>query len=73
MVGATLCLSTNSQFGVSNEEQIRLFKKAGFHGFFTMWDTQVARYKELAHEWTDRSFPVHPPILCIEPPVYPTW
>ena len=66
MVGTTLCLSTNSQFGVSNEEQIRLFKKAGFHGFFTMWDTQVARYKELADELGMLYQSIHAPYLKMD-------
>lgn len=30
-----LCLSVNSTFGVSEAEQIRLFREAGFEGFFT--------------------------------------
>lgn len=63
MIGATLCISTNSQFGVSNEEQIALFKKAGFDGFFTMWDKKVARYKELAEELGMIYQSIHAPYL----------
>lgn len=33
-----LCLGINSQFGLSDIDQIRLFKKVGFEGFF--WDWQ---------------------------------
>lgn len=29
-----LCLSLNSDFGISEEEQIKLLKKVGFDGFF---------------------------------------
>ena len=32
-----LCLSTNSTFGVSEPEQVRLFKEAGFDGFNVLW------------------------------------
>lgn len=50
MWNAKLCLGTNSQFGVSVEEQIRLFKKTGFDGFFTEWseDACVREWKEFA-------------------------
>ena len=63
MVGATLCISTNSQFGISNEEQIKLFKKTGFDAFFTMWDKQVDRYKELADELGMIYQSIHAPYL----------
>lgn len=63
MMGTTLCISTNSQFGLSNEEQIVLFQKAGFDGFFTMWDKQVARYKELADELGMVYQSIHAPYL----------
>lgn len=45
-----LCLGTGSMFEISTEEQIRLFKKVGFEAFFTMWDENVGKYKELADE-----------------------
>lgn len=45
-----LCLGTGSMFGISTEEQIRLFKKVGFEAFFTMWDENIGKYKELADE-----------------------
>ena len=32
-----LCLSVNRQFGIPAEEQIKLFKTAGFDGFFVCW------------------------------------
>ena len=50
MWNAQLCLGTNSQFDVSVDEQIRLFKKVGFDGFFTEWDrnSRVREWKSLA-------------------------
>lgn len=50
MFKTKLCLSTSTQFKLSTEDQIRLFKKSKFDGFFTMWDEHVAEYKELADE-----------------------
>ncbi len=32
-----ICLGISGQFGLSNEEQIPLFKKIGFDGFFSGW------------------------------------
>lgn len=45
-----LCLSTSPSFRISTEEQILLFKKAGFEAFFTMWDENVDKYKKFADE-----------------------
>lgn len=50
MYRTKLCLGTNGQFEISNEEQIRLFKKVGFDGFFTMWDEKLMEYRRLADE-----------------------
>ena len=36
-----ICLATNHQFGISIIDQIKLFKKVGFDGFFTMYDEHV--------------------------------
>ena len=41
MWNQTLCLSVNPQFGVSGEEQIRLFHAAGFDAYFLPWDEGV--------------------------------
>lgn len=32
-----LCLSTNNTFGITEAEQVRLFKRAGFDGFNVLW------------------------------------
>lgn len=48
MYKTRLCLGTNGDFGISVPEQIQLFKKIGFEAFFTMWDENIAEYKELA-------------------------
>lgn len=50
MYRARLCLGTSSQFTITTEEQIRLFKKSGFDAFFTMWDDRLTEYKALADE-----------------------
>jgi sugar phosphate isomerase/epimerase len=52
MWNAQLCLGTSGQFGASVEEQIRLFKKTGFDGFFTGWskNADIEKCKKLADE-----------------------
>ena len=37
MYGQLLALSVNEQFGVNTKTQIKMFKEAGFDGFFTPW------------------------------------
>lgn len=50
MWNVQLCLGTNDQFGAPVGEQIRLFKQAGFDGFFTGWgrDARVGEWRALA-------------------------
>ncbi len=50
MYKTKLCLGTSDGFGISVEEQIKLFKKTGFDAFFTGWDNNLKRYKALADE-----------------------
>lgn len=47
-----LCLGTNDQFELSIPEQIKLFKKIGFDGFFTGYSNRedIAEYRKLADE-----------------------
>ncbi len=47
-----LCLSANLTCGLSTAEQIKLFHKTGFEGFFTEWKsgTPVEEYAALAKE-----------------------
>ena len=47
-----ICLGTSNQFGESVEEQIRLFQKIGFDGFFTGYTNRmdIAKYREIADE-----------------------
>ena len=40
MFGNKLCLGLSKSFGLSYEEQIRLFKKTGFEGFFADWSAE---------------------------------
>lgn len=61
MYKTKLCLGTSSEFGISIEDQIRLFKKVGFEAFFTMWDENIARYKEIAVETGMEYQSVHAP------------
>lgn len=50
MYKTKLCLGTSGQFGISVEEQIRLFKRTGFEGFFTGWDNDLKKYRKVADE-----------------------
>lgn len=47
-----LCLGTSDQYGISVEEQIRLFCRTGFEGFFTDWscNENISTYRRLADE-----------------------
>ncbi len=50
MYKTKLCLGTSSQFELSTEEQIKLFKATGFDAFFTGWDGNITKYRELADD-----------------------
>ena len=50
MYKTKIALGTSGTFGVSAEEQIKMFHKAGFEGFFTGWDKNLKKYRELADE-----------------------
>ena len=50
MYRTRLCLGTNIGYGVSTEEQIRMFRKVGFEAFFTPWDEDLKRYRAVADE-----------------------
>lgn len=50
MYKTKLCLGTSSGFGIPTEEQIKLFNAIGFDGFFTLWDENLKKYRELADE-----------------------
>ena len=58
-----LAISTQPSFDVSVPEQIRLFKEAGFDGFFTMWedDGKIQEYRALADELGMEYQSVHAP------------
>ncbi len=48
MAEQKFCLKVNPQFELSACEQIKLFKKVGFDGFFTAWDENVGEYSKTA-------------------------
>lgn len=50
MYKTKLCLGTSSRFGISTEEQIRLFAKTGFEAVFTSWTPgcDMAYWKKIA-------------------------
>lgn len=50
MYKAILCLGTSSHIEKPVCEQIKMFKKAGFEAFFTMWDENLKEYRRLADE-----------------------
>ena len=58
-----ICLALSGSFGLSNEEQIRLFKKIGFDGFFTGWEygEDIAAYRSLADELSMEYQSIHAP------------
>lgn len=58
-----LCLGINKSFEIEPEEQIRLFKKSGFDGFFVGWESNLKRYRELAEELDMIFQSVHAPFL----------
>ena len=60
-----LCLGTNNQSELSVPEQIKLFKKIGFEGFFTDYPTRedIAEYKKLADELGMIYQSVHAPFV----------
>lgn len=50
MYKTKLCLGTDKGFGISIEEQIRLFRNTGFEAFFTGWDENLKIYRKIADE-----------------------
>ena len=60
-----LILATSTSFGISDEEQIRLFKSIGFDGFFSNWenDGTTEHYAALAKELDMEYQSVHAPFL----------
>ena len=52
MYKTKLCLALSSQFKISGEDQIRLFRKVGFEGFFSGWspNANTAALRSVANE-----------------------
>lgn len=47
-----LCMGTDAAFGIPIKEQIKMFKRIGFEGFFTEWSAEhdISGYKRLGDE-----------------------
>ncbi len=67
MYGKKLCLSLSSEFGISEEEQITLFKKIGFDGFFCMYESgkDLVRLREAADRCGMYFQSVHAPYVSM--------
>lgn len=50
MYKTKLCMATSRSFGIDTETQIRKFREAGFEGFFTSYNEDVKKCRELADE-----------------------
>ena len=61
MYKTKLCLAASQGFGIDIETQIRMFRAAGFDGFFTDWDGNLAKYREIADELGMEYQSVHAP------------
>ena len=63
MYKSRLCLGVMNEKLMSVENQIRLFKKTGFDGFFTGWSEKLADYRKVADEEKMIYQSVHAPFL----------
>ena len=63
MYGTKLCLNLFEGTNIPEEEQIRIFHKAGFEGFFSGWDKNIFRYREIADELGMIYQSIHAPFL----------
>lgn len=61
MYKTKLCMSTSKAFGVDIEAQIRMLRAAGFEGFFTSYDDDIKKCRELADELGMEYQSVHAP------------
>lgn len=63
-----LCMSTSVAYKIPIEEQIRLFKKIGFEGFFTCYDgaENIRKYRQVADEIGMIYQSVHAPFLTMD-------
>ena len=58
-----LCMGLGCVSGVDGEEQIRLIKQSGFDGFFSEWNDEVGKYRQLADELGLIYQSIHAPFL----------
>ena len=61
MYKTKLCMATSKAFGIDTEAQIRMMSAAGFEGFFTNYDDDIKRCRELADELGMEYQSVHAP------------
>ncbi len=63
-----LCLNTSELLGISVEEQIKLFAKVGFDGFFTAYENYdaIKRYKAVADSEGMLYQSVHAPMHAVD-------
>ena len=74
MRGIRLCLSLNKQFGIPDIDQIRLFGRAGFDGFFSVWEPgcDCAALRRTAGEEGMLWQSIHAPFTKMHSMWYPT-
>ena len=63
MYKTKLCMGTSLKYGTDIENQISLLHKAGFEGFFTPWDKNIAKYRKIADKLGMIYQSVHAPFM----------
>ena len=73
MYKTKLCLGTSRSFGISIEDQIALFKATGFEAFFTEYNDNVKKYRELADELGMIYQSIHAPFWNNKMRIFDMW
>ncbi len=73
MYGTKLCLGLSDQFGISEIDQIRMFKQVGFDGFFLVWspESDAAALRRVADEENMIFQSIHAPFHKMRSMWYP--
>ena len=61
-----LCLNLSRDLALSKVEQIRLFRDAGFDGFFAGWDDDLIALREAAEKYSMLFQSVHAPFVGLD-------